>query len=231
MIAIARKPAIWLLPFAAACAFGDGGGFTSLAPGELHAHFEGDDEAATDRGYRVQLNALSVQVHEFALLEVGESDVSFSEIAHVAIERELDLLNEEEIELAPFEPAADLGAGTIARAELFVEGVAVNAVVEGGSLEEPLAIEAQVDVDAVMAAPLALVLSRDVPERIAPTVVLRAGGTLFDGIDFAAPGSAQGLVKARLADWIAAAELEVDLGVVADEHEDEHEGEEEGHSH
>ena len=233
---IGRTAVCWLLPgllpLASACAFESGGGFTSLAPGELHLVFEPGGRASTDRGYRVQVNALSVHVHEFTLLEVGETEASFSEIAHVAIDRELDLLGGEEIELAPFEPSTELGAGRLERAELLVERVAASAVVEGGSLEAPLSIETQVDAEVSIAAQLALVLDREVPERIAPIVELRAAGTLFDAIDFGALAGDDGRVETRLAAWIATAELEVDLGVLAHDRPGRaHDHEAEGHTH
>jgi hypothetical protein len=222
-----------LLPIAlmlgSACAFEEGGGFATLAPGALHAEFEPEAERLlTDRGYRARLSALTLRAETFALLEAGEAETSFSEVVRVSIERDLDLLGGEEVELARYEPAAQLGQGTLDRAELAIGRIAVNAVVEGGGLEEPLQIDASFDADVVIASPMALQLGRDIPEHVSPQVALHPNRALFDGIEFSALAGDEGIVRARLRQWLETAELDVDLGVVAHTHDDR---EHEGHAH
>ncbi len=222
-----------VLMLGSACAFDEGGGFTTLASGELRAEFEpGSEQVRTDRGYRAQLTALMLYVEEFALLEAGEAEASFSEVVHVHVARDLDLLEGEAIQLTSYEPSAQLGAGTLDRAELLIGRIAVGAVVEGEGLDEPLEIDVTFETDAVIASPMALELSRDVPERISPLVALHAGGALFDGIEFGELAGDAAIVEVRLRQWLETAELEVDLGVVAyADHDHSHEHEAEGHAH
>jgi hypothetical protein len=223
-----------------ACAFEAGSGFATLEAGELHAALEvdavrdlGDGVLLTDRGYRVRIEALTLQAEEFALSQADVDAERFAEVAHAPIGLELDLLAGDEVTLGPFEPSAELGAGTIDRAELHVEQLVVSAVIDGGELQAPRAVTATVDLHEPLVAPVALQLDRDVPERLTPEAQLHADATLFDGVDFDAleESALERILAARLREWVARSELTVDLGIGQGQGHGQGQGREEGHGH
>lgn len=116
---------------------------------------------------------------------------SWSPVARVALDAELDLLAPSREALTGWEPAEELPEAVIGRAVLRARQLDCVGRIAGARLAEPLPLEVSLPLSKTrLRAALDLAISRDGPERVTPEVRLQIDGTLFDGLDFAARAEA-----------------------------------------
>ena len=185
-----RRSLLVLVALATGCTLEAGRGFATLEEGALHASLELDSEhdlggwaLRTDRGYHVQLLELRVHANDLVLLTGDDAAQRAAVVVSMPIERELDLLAAETVELDVFEPSHELGLVAIERAELGLSRLVLEAEIEGGELERPVAITADLPIRVVVGAVLDVLIDRASPEQLSPEAALHWDATLFDGID------------------------------------------------
>jgi hypothetical protein len=158
-----------------------------------------------------------VSYEEIQAMLAGGS-ASFEPLVTVPVGRELDVLESERVVLDEFLPSPELPQAAIDRIELVVGKLVLRGEIEGGELEEPVALEVDLAIAEPLAATLSSRIDRDGPEEIVLAIELGMDATMFDGIDLASlvdegrvvidVGSP---VAAALTEWLLQAELATGL--------------------
>jgi hypothetical protein len=181
---------------------------------------ESFDPASPPAGYSLchgghchAANGALVSYEEIQAMLAGGT-ARFESLVTVPVGRELDVLESERIVLDEFLPSPELPQAALARVELVVSRLILRGEVEGGELEEAVALEVDLAIAEPLAATLSSRIDRDGPEEIALQVELGMDATMFDGIDLAALVD-DGRVRiddesrgaAALTEWLLRAEL------------------------
>lgn len=200
-----------------------------------------DGAFSTDRGYRIQPRELSVHVEHVVVLqegvaseaeepshchgdhchaedehatEAGEGESS-SVLVEAHVDRAFDLIEGERVELADFEPSAELPESTIDRLEIEVTELHLRAEINGGELSEPAQLEVDLELEVPLTKTVSLAIDRDGPEEVALHIIVHFDATALDGIDLASLVEDGAVVigedapeAAALIEWLERAEID-----------------------
>jgi hypothetical protein len=158
-------------------------------------------------------NGALVSYEEIQAMLAGGT-ARFESLVTVPVSRELDVLEGERVVLDEFLPSPELPQAAIDRIELVVGRLVLRGEIEGGDLEEAVALEVDLAIAEPLAATLSSRIDRDGPEEIALEVELGVDATMFDDIDLASLVEDGGVViddespvAAALTEWLLRAEL------------------------
>jgi len=133
----------------------------------------------------------SLVSYEDVQAEMAGGGSSFTPLATLPVEADLDILDDETILLDEVLPSRELPRGTIARVVMSLGSLNLRATVTGGTNEYDLGDrEVDFSADLDISTPITVVTSRSIDRDSSETIELHvdliADGTLFDGLDIRA---------------------------------------------